>query len=78
MSNNYVVIKSDKNKKTTMILCCLGFIGLGGLHDFYLGNFGKGLIKLCTINWFLIGSVIDIIKISMGQYKDGCGAPIKE
>ncbi len=75
---NYVTVTSDKNKKTTLILCCLGILGIGGIHDFYLGKFGSGLIKLFTVNWFFIGTIIDLIKIASGSYKDNSGAPLRQ
>ncbi|MBQ8892680.1 MAG: TM2 domain-containing protein [Bacilli bacterium] len=75
---NYVTVTSDKDKKTAMILCCLGFFGIGGIHDFYLGKFGAGLIKLITINWFMVGTIIDLIKIATGSYKDNSGAPLRQ
>lgn len=75
---NYSTITSDKSKKTALILCLLGFIGAGGIHDFYLGNIGKGIIKLITINWFMIGTIIDLISISTGGYKDNSGQPLRQ
>ena len=69
---------SHKSKKTTLILCCLGFIGLGGIHDFYVGNIGKGIVKLITLNWFLIGTIVDLIKIASGTYTDGAGEAIRK
>lgn len=57
-----------KDKSTVLALCCFGFIGIGGLHDFYLGNIVKGIIKLFTCNWFFIGTVIDLINIDKNQY----------
>lgn len=77
MNNKYTTIASDKSKKTTIILCCIGFLGVGGLHDFYLGSIKKGLIKIFTINWFLIGTIIDLIKILNGTYLDGSNQPVK-
>ena len=56
------------NKKTALILCSLGFIGLGGIHDFYLGKFGSGIVKLLTINWFLFGTIIDLVRLSNDSY----------
>lgn len=67
---------SGKSKKTTMILCALCFIGIGGIHDFYLGNVGNGIIKFATANWFFIGGIIDLVKISNGEYLDRTGLPI--
>lgn len=75
---NYTTISSDKNKKTALILCCIGLIGIGGLHDFYLGRIGRGFIKLITLNWFLIGTFIDLITISTGGYKDNSGQPLRQ
>ena len=74
---NYVTNTSDKSKKTAMILCCLGFIGLGGLHYFYVGRYGKGLLYFITCGLFLIGTIIDVLKISSGVFVDGANAPLR-
>ena len=76
--SNYVTVTSDKDKKTALILCCLGILGLGGIHDFYLGKIGSGIIKFITLNWFFIGTIIDLIKIASGSYKDNAGAPLRK
>ncbi len=75
---NYTTITSDKSKAKAKKLCLFGFIGLGGLHDFYLGNFSKGIIKLFTLNWILIGTIVDLIKIASGGYKDNSGQPLRQ
>lgn len=75
---NYTTITSDKSKGTAMKLCCLGFIGLGGIHDFYLGNYGKGILKLMTLNWLMIGTFVDLTTIASGGYKDNSGQPIRQ
>lgn len=75
---NYTTMTSDKSKSTALGLCCLGFVGLGGIHDFYLGNYGKGILKLCTVNFFMIGTILDVIKIASGGYKDNAGAPLRQ
>lgn len=75
---NYSTITSDKSKKTAMWLCLLGFIGIGGIHDFYLGKIGAGIIKLITANWFFIGTIVDLIKITSGSYRDNAGAPLRQ
>lgn len=72
----YVVRTSSKDKKTALILCiCLGLIGI---HDFYLGRIGSGVLKLCTANFFMFGWIADIIKIATGTYKDGAGEPLRK
>jgi len=73
---NYSTITSDKKKKTAMMLCIFG--GLFGLHQFYVGKVGKGLIYLCTCGFFFFGWVIDLIKISTGGFKDNSGAPLRQ
>lgn len=75
---NYTTITSDKSKGIALGLCCLGIIGIGGIHDFYLGNYGKGIIKLCTANWFVVGTIFDMIKIASGAYKDNSGQPLRQ
>ncbi len=40
---NYTTITSDKSKKKALILCACG--GIFGIHDYYLGKIGSGLIK---------------------------------
>lgn len=75
---NYTTITSDKEKKKALLLCCLGFLGIGGIHDFYLGKIGKGILKVFTANWFMIGTVVDLIKISTGSYTDNAGAPLRQ
>lgn len=77
-NSNYVTYTSDKSKDTALILCAIGFLGIGGLHDFYLGRIGMGLLKLITANWFMIGTIIDLIKLGSGTYRDGAGAPVRK
>lgn len=75
---NYVTNTSDKSKKTAMILCCLGFAGIGGLHYFYVGKYGKGLLYLCTVGFFMVGTIKDTISIASGGFRDNVGAPLRE
>lgn len=73
---NYTTITSDKNKKTALILCACG--GFLGIHDYYLGKIGSGLIKTCTANFCCFGWILDLIKIATGSYRDNAGAPIRQ
>jgi len=50
-----------KNEKTVVIiLCCIGFLGLAGLHRFYSKKFISGIIWLLTGGLFLIGTILDL------------------
>lgn len=76
--SQYVTQTSDKNKKTALLLCCLGFLGIGGIHYFYVGRYGKGLLFLFTGGFFLIGTILDLMAIASGSFRDNVGAPLRE
>ena len=61
---------SRKSKSTTITLCCLGFFGLGGIHRFYTGNIGTGIIWLCTLGCFGIGTIMDLVSIIINKFYD--------
>lgn len=73
---NYATGTSDKKKKVALLLCIFG--GIFGLHQFYVGRIGKGILYLFTGGLFIIGVLIDIIKILMGTYTDNIGQPLRE
>ena len=72
MNNN----TSSKKKGTAMILCAIGLFGPAGLHEFYLGRAGWGIIKFITWNFIWIGTIIDLIRLGSGSYKDSDGKSI--
>lgn len=71
----YIVQKSSKNKTTALILCVL--LGYFGIHHFYVGKTGMGILYLLTVGLFGIGWIVDIILIATGTFKDCYGLPIK-
>jgi len=75
---NYVTQTSDKQKKKALICCLLGLVGLGGIHMFYVGRIGAGILYFCTAGLFLFGTISDLIKISTGGFRDNAGAPLRE
>ena len=72
----YVTYTSDKKKGVALILCI--FLGLLGVHNFYVGRIGRGILFLLTGGLFSIGWLVDIIKIATGSFRDNVGAPLRE
>ena len=64
---------SDKTRTLSLVLCIVGFFGLGGLHRFYVGKVWTGLLYLATGGLFGIGTIIDLIKISTNSFTDALG-----
>lgn len=50
-----------KNKWITFLLCL--FLGYLGVHKFYEGKIGMGILYLCTGGLFMIGAFIDLFFI---------------
>lgn len=72
---NYVTVTSNKSKTVALLLCI--FLGYLGVHQFYVGKVGLGLVYLFTFGLFGIGWMIDIIKILLGTFRDNVGAPLR-
>lgn len=66
---------SDKSKLTVALLCA--FLGWLGVHRFYTGKTGTGILWLFTAGCFGVGNLVDFITILCGSFKDKSGAVIK-
>jgi TM2 domain-containing membrane protein YozV len=67
--------KSPKSWITTLLLCW--FLGYLGIHRFYTGKTGTGILMLLTGGVFGIMWCIDFWMIVFGAYKDAQGLPVK-
>lgn len=66
---------STKSKGTAAVLCF--FLGSLGIHRFYVGKIGTGILWLLTLGFLGLGTIIDFIMILCGSFKDSTGAVIK-
>ena len=66
---------SDKTGLVTLLLCF--FLGPLGMHRFYVGKIGTGLLQLFTLGGFGIWVLIDFIMIILGNFTDKDGKKIK-
>ena len=66
---------SDKGFVPAILLCF--FLGTLGVHRFYVGKVGTGLLQLFTIGGLGLWTLIDFIMIVSGNFKDKAGLPIK-
>ncbi len=67
--------KSEKGFVPAILLCL--FLGALGVHRFYVGKIGTGILMLVTLGGFGIWALIDLIMIIVGSFKDKQGLPIK-
>lgn len=72
---HYQTMTSDKNKDTALLLCIFG--GWFGLHQYYVGKIGKGLIYTFTFGFCMVGWILDIFRILLGSFRDNTGAPLR-
>lgn len=68
-------MKSEKDWLVTLLLSL--FLGTLGIHRFYVGKIGTGILQLITLGGCGVWALIDIIMIVTGNFKDRDGNEIK-
>ena len=66
---------SPKGFVPTILLCF--FLGTFGIHRFYVGRIGTGIVQLLTFGGLGIWALVDFIMVVTGNFKDGQGLYIK-
>jgi len=63
--------KSDKSNTVALLFCF--FLGFLGIHRFYVGKIGTGVLMLLTLGGLGIWNLIDFIIIVMQKFEDSDG-----
>ncbi len=71
---NPPVPTSPKSRLVALLLCF--FLGALGVHRFYVGKTGTGILMLLTLGGLGIWVLIDLIMITVGSFKDKEGRPV--
>ena len=66
---------SPKGFVPAIVLCIL--LGGLGIHRFYLGKPVSGIFMILTLGGLGIWTLVDLIRIAVGSFKDGDGLPVK-
>lgn len=68
--------QTSEKSYIVMILLCF-FLGSLGIHRFYVGKIGTGILMIITLGGLGIWALIDFIMIIIGKFKDKEGNEIK-
>ena len=66
---------SPKSYVATVLLCF--FLGTLGVHRFYVGKIGTGILMLITAGGLGIWQIIDFVVAVVGHFRDKQGRYIK-
>jgi hypothetical protein len=66
---------SPRNYTTVLLLTI--FLGPLGIHRFWVGKVGTGIVYLFSYGLFLIGWIADIVTVASGRFTDSQGRAVK-
>lgn len=66
---------SPKSKAVVLPLCI--FLGMFGVHRYYVGKIGTGVIWMLTAGFFGIGWIVDIFTVALGGFYDVSGYVVR-
>lgn len=59
---------SGHNRLAVFLLCLL--LGWLGIHRFYVGKIGTGILWACTLGFLSVGVIYDLVLIATGEFRD--------
>jgi TM2 domain-containing membrane protein YozV len=68
--------RSEKRILVAFLLCF--FVGVFGVHRFYAGKVGTGVLQLVTLGGLGIWALVDLILLATGNFRDGEGERITQ
>lgn len=66
--NEYGQPVSPKSRLAAALLCW--FLGVFGVHRFYVGKVGTGIAMIFTLGGLGIWALVDLIMILVGSFRD--------
>lgn len=75
-TQNNINVSVNKDWLTALLLCI--FVGALGIHRFYVGKIGTGILWLISGGVFGIGWIVDLIMIATDSFTDANGNPLRK
>jgi len=69
MTTSQTAVRTGSKSWVVALLLCL-FLGVLGVHRFYVGKIGTGILQLITFGAFGVWPLVDLILIAVGKFTD--------